>query len=100
MLRRKIVYLSRNALGSARDSRAGFGDSPKQSSSENTEPFSAHESSRRRGRRRRHASRVRSPSSSVRGQGRVDVRENEDRKSTRLNSSHRCISYAVFCLKK
>src|ERR1017187_7859582 len=26
-----------------------------------------------------------------------DVR---DRKSTRLNSSHRCISYAVFCLKK
>src|SRR3970040_3010492 len=28
-------------------------------------------------------------------------RESEiDRKSTRLNSSHRCISYAVFCLKK
>src|SRR5437762_9317432 len=26
--------------------------------------------------------------------------KNEDRKSTRLNSSHRCISYAVFCLKK
>src|SRR5437762_6107269 len=24
----------------------------------------------------------------------------DDRKSTRLNSSHRCISYAVFCLKK
>src|SRR5437764_11899100 len=24
----------------------------------------------------------------------------EDRKSTRLNSSHRCISYASFCLKK
>src|ERR1017187_5814922 len=23
-----------------------------------------------------------------------------DRKSTRLNSSHRCISYAVFCLKQ
>src|SRR5437762_5993554 len=23
-----------------------------------------------------------------------------DRKSSRLNSSHRCISYAVFCLKK
>src|SRR5437879_10941502 len=31
---------------------------------------------------------------SVRGLVRVD------RKSTRLNSSHRCISYAVFCLKK
>src|SRR5437762_9983759 len=26
--------------------------------------------------------------------------EQIDRKSTRLNSSHRCISYAVFCLKK
>src|ERR1017187_7810611 len=26
--------------------------------------------------------------------------ERADRKSTRLNSSHRCISYAVFCLKK
>src|ERR1017187_8015569 len=25
--------------------------------------------------------------------------ERTDRKSTRLNSSHRCISYAVFCLK-
>src|SRR3712207_8834817 len=28
------------------------------------------------------------------------VREAEDRKSTRLNSSHANISYAVFCLKK
>src|SRR5437762_9322779 len=27
-------------------------------------------------------------------------RARRDRKSTRLNSSHRCISYAVFCLKK
>src|SRR5256885_7484079 len=27
-------------------------------------------------------------------------REPEDRKSTRLNSSHLVISYAVFCLKK
>src|SRR5438067_4183287 len=27
-------------------------------------------------------------------------RETEDRKSTRLNSSHVSISYAVFCLKK
>src|SRR5437764_7449403 len=26
--------------------------------------------------------------------------QGKDRKSTRLNSSHRCISYAVFCLKK
>src|SRR5437764_11137692 len=30
----------------------------------------------------------------------VGRRRTEDRKSTRLNSSHRCISYAVFCLKK
>src|SRR5688572_32431875 len=28
------------------------------------------------------------------------VRDVEDRKSTRLNSSHSQISYAVFCLKK
>src|SRR5438034_87637 len=28
------------------------------------------------------------------------VHENRDRKSTRLNSSHTVISYAVFCLKK
>src|SRR5437763_9943338 len=31
---------------------------------------------------------------------RLGVTEIIDRKSTRLNSSHRCISYAVFCLKK
>src|SRR5437879_7003442 len=30
----------------------------------------------------------------------VDFVRHQDRKSTRLNSSHRCISYAVFCLKK
>src|SRR5689334_22433228 len=29
-----------------------------------------------------------------------DIRETLDRKSTRLNSSHSSISYAVFCLKK
>src|SRR5437879_7290630 len=29
-----------------------------------------------------------------------DPKALQDRKSTRLNSSHRCISYAVFCLKK
>src|SRR5437764_8558439 len=33
-------------------------------------------------------------------QGRKHAAEDGDRKSTRLNSSHRCISYAVFCLKK
>src|SRR5699024_12780232 len=30
----------------------------------------------------------------------IDVGEIQDRKSTRLNSSHVSISYAVFCLKK
>src|SRR5437879_6670939 len=30
----------------------------------------------------------------------LEERRALDRKSTRLNSSHRCISYAVFCLKK
>src|SRR5258708_13535815 len=29
-----------------------------------------------------------------------DERPRQDRKSTRLNSSHQIISYAVFCLKK
>src|SRR5437762_4917764 len=32
--------------------------------------------------------------------GDLEPEKPEDRKSTRLNSSHRCISYAVFCLKK
>src|SRR5437764_12509158 len=31
---------------------------------------------------------------------RIGIIVGDDRKSTRLNSSHRCISYAVFCLKK
>src|SRR5690625_6708010 len=30
----------------------------------------------------------------------IEYTTNEDRKSTRLNSSHVAISYAVFCLKK
>src|SRR5436189_5996680 len=41
---------------------------------------------------RQHAARKR-----AKGANRVVVR---DRKSTRLNSSHRCMSYAVFCLTK
>src|SRR5438094_2725076 len=31
---------------------------------------------------------------------RLELAPLQDRKSTRLNSSHRTISYAVFCLKK
>src|SRR3712207_7482298 len=34
------------------------------------------------------------------GDGHQSRREGADRKSTRLNSSHANISYAVFCLKK
>src|SRR5437588_6803070 len=30
----------------------------------------------------------------------LETRKNQNRKSTRLNSSHTVISYAVFCLKK
>src|SRR5437762_2360313 len=32
------------------------------------------------------------------GLAKTVLSQNTDRKSTRLNSSHRCISYAVFCL--
>src|SRR2546427_5031764 len=34
------------------------------------------------------------------GQGKLFLGKRRDRKSTRLNSSHSQISYAVFCLKK
>src|SRR5699024_11340779 len=34
------------------------------------------------------------------GRGRGELPQRVDRKSTRLNSSHVSISYAVFCLKK
>src|SRR5207245_3414762 len=36
----------------------------------------------------------------VPGQEPAEERDERDRKSTRLNSSHGSISYAVFCLKK
>src|SRR5439155_20210342 len=53
----------------------------------------------RSGRRRRPASagRARAP---ARARARGPLRRRRDRKSTRLNSSHVAISYAVFCLKK
>src|SRR5258708_2152131 len=51
------------------------------------------------------ALRVHDPGAGDRARGRVRAgqvrhRRLEDRKSTRLNSSHQIISYAVFCLKK
>src|SRR5436190_4708559 len=49
--------------------------------------------------RRRH--RIRLPARSAGDASREVVSRNRrDRKSTRLNSSHTVISYAVFCLKK
>src|SRR6185436_452301 len=47
----------------------------------------------------RRAPRLRSGRSS-RGRSATACRTARDRKSTRLNSSHQIISYAVFCLKK
>src|SRR3989442_2962060 len=41
-----------------------------------------------------------SPSWPSHGSALLDHSEGQDRKSTRLNSSHVRISYAVFCLKK
>src|SRR2546426_9168396 len=42
----------------------------------------------------------RAPGRGRRGPARPVCRHLQDRKSTRLNSSHLVISYAVFCLKK
>src|SRR3712207_6904477 len=39
-------------------------------------------------------------SAQVKGNGHFELVQGADRKSTRLNSSHANISYAVFCLKK
>src|SRR5258708_35022284 len=49
--------------------------------------------------RRRGASRPSSPAPPLTG-GMIASSSPSDRKSTRLNSSHQIISYAVFCLKK
>src|SRR5438552_5783562 len=43
---------------------------------------------------------LRAPAQRVRHPDRARVAGMRDRKSTRLNSSHQIISYAVFCLKK
>src|SRR5688572_31788748 len=56
-----------------------------------------HRAEWQRGHRRGHQPQQRLPEERLRGSFR-DVRL--DRKSTRLNSSHSQISYAVFCLKK
>src|SRR5690349_23584965 len=51
-------------------------------------------------RQRDHARRVHPHDRAAAGRRRVPHLPREDRKSTRLNSSHVEISYAVFCLKK
>src|SRR5258705_6127650 len=43
---------------------------------------------------------VRTPSLGENDPGQILALDGKDRKSTRLNSSHLGISYAVFCLKK
>src|SRR3712207_1926310 len=48
----------------------------------------------------RKVSRLREPFLLIAGYGRTGELLGQDRKSTRLNSSHANISYAVFCLKK
>src|SRR5207245_7425198 len=48
----------------------------------------------------RELGRLPSPSLAVQGYSRGPETRTGDRKSTRLNSSHGSISYAVFCLKK
>src|SRR5258708_21809585 len=56
-----------------------------------------------RGRAHRRPGDVRSPAAEYRGAAareRLQPYARLDRKSTRLNSSHQIISYAVFCLKK
>src|SRR5437879_9535953 len=50
--------------------------------------------------RGRNVARARAVWSDTRRTGGALPHRARDRKSTRLNSSHRCISYAVFCLKK
>src|SRR3712207_7417029 len=56
--------------------------------------------SRRSGRRRERSGRSSRTSSSTRTACSTSTTTRRDRKSTRLNSSHANISYAVFCLKK
>src|SRR5215216_7607881 len=48
----------------------------------------------------RSRARSRRAARAARAGGRRPPRRARDRKSTRLNSSHQIISYAVFCLKK
>src|SRR5947209_9218233 len=54
------------------------------------------------GRRRERCGDLGLTSGEILGQGNIDAADLNvsDRKSTRLNSSHANISYAVFCLKK
>src|SRR5258708_31158072 len=40
------------------------------------------------------------PQKEAKFESQIPQKPQEDRKSTRLNSSHQIISYAVFCLKK
>src|SRR3712207_7358871 len=86
--------LFRSGGGGRGGSRRRLGAAPRASgTAAGREALAHHEDAAPRGDpgARRHAA----------GAGRgADVGSREDRKSTRLNSSHANISYAVFCLKK
>src|SRR5690606_41090346 len=78
------------AIGGRREGRRSF----------EVDPCCAVRRGQRRGGRRRAPSRGRALlSHAARGRA-VGTKPKLDRKSTRLNSSHVKISYAVFCLKK
>src|SRR5437879_6664399 len=66
------------------------------------QPYDPAEAARMTSMQARHFVELARDTASKAGQGAVvcSPYDAEDRKSTRLNSSHRCISYAVFCLKK
>src|SRR5438034_8866479 len=66
-----------------------------------TRPFHTHSSRRAGTPGRRAATRLSTkPAEAVRAESISSISPRGDRKSTRLNSSHTVISYAVFCLKK
>src|SRR5438067_10695613 len=73
-----------------------FRSSPADERQRQTRPLSC----RRLGRARGHGTGPSRPARPDLPFGRSQDRQGGDRKSTRLNSSHVSISYAVFCLKK
>src|SRR5437773_7033901 len=100
--RRPVCPGSARNASPARTSRAGFGVSPKRTLPWNWKNFRKPVMARRH---HQHARRVRYPELYRDAREQIAIclllfLATSDRKSTRLNSSHITISYAVFCLKK